>query len=83
MVTANRNVSKVRKFSSMVALIRSAVRLVTVEYNFYQQIAPHVLPKCWCFHRNLLELLSERHIERYQDDVLSAEKGWRAQYKVL
>jgi len=41
-VTANANISKVRKFSSVVALIRLAVRLETVEFNFYQQIAPHV-----------------------------------------
>ena len=42
-VTANRNVSKVRKFSFVVALIGFAARLETVESNFYQQIAPHVL----------------------------------------
>lgn len=42
-VTAKRNVSNVRKFSSVVALIRIAVRLETVVCNFYQQIAPHVL----------------------------------------
>lgn len=42
-VTANRNISKARKFSFVVALIRFAARLETVECDVYQQIAPHVL----------------------------------------